>query len=424
MLTPAQLKPHQIELLQAKKKYAHIDGGVGTYKSTACVLRLYVHCLLYPGQRIMVLAQTYAQLIQVFMAEWKRQVPANDFKYVGSPVKKITLPSCDAEIRLQYADGKQAEEVVRGESLTGFYVIQGETLKDVDVFDQADLRVRLWGKGVHPGYIRLIDTNPGAPSHFIHQRFIDKSSEVYLGDDIVHYINVETTPETSVYDQQTIDQLERTLRPERFRQMIKGEWCSIDGTVYDDYETIAHPDPNDIDQLFIGIDPGTANDEKKNEGNLAVVFLGRLRETGKFVVLEAIPIRYAGVEELARVIDTACDYWGADKLEAVIKDWAGGSGAVFSTELPKYSRYVDMLLPPGPPRAQFKSVSYGITTLYEALKIRKLVISANAVKIIRDMHNYVYDHNGEPDKKAYDSHLLDALRYAWIRMSIVYMIDK
>jgi len=420
LITPQDLKPHQLELMKAQKQYIHIDGGVGTYKSTACILRLYAHCFRYPGQSIMVLAQTYPQLMMVFMAEWKRQIPDSHYNYVGSPVKKITLPDCESEIILHHADHVNSEKVIRGASLSGWYIIQGETLRFVDVLDGLDQRIRLFGPDPNPGYLRLIDTNPGSPSHFIYKRFVDKQSEEYLGDDLIDYIHVETTPETSVYSARTIKQWERTLRPEKYRQMVKGEWCSLDGAIYDDYETTEPPKPEDIDMYFIGCDPGTALDTQKKEGNLALVWIGRHRVSKKYIVLEAIPVKYNGVGALAELIDKVCEYWGLGKLEAFIKDWAGGSGAVFSTELPPKSKYVDVLLKPAGKNPKYKQVAYGITAVYEALKTRKLLVSTGAGKVIRDIHSYSYNDKGDPDKAAYDSHLLDALRYAWIRISIFY----
>ena len=368
----------------------------------------------------MVLAQTYNQLMMVFMAEWKRQIPESHYKYTGSPVKRIELPYCESEIILHYADHVRAEQVIRGSSLSGWYIIQGETLRFVDVLDGLDQRVRLFGADPNPGYLRMIDTNPGSPSHFIYKRFVDKDSKEYIGEDLIDYIHVETTAETSVYAQRTIDQWKRTLRPEKFRQMVKGEWCSLDGSIYDDYETVDPPDPGEIDMFWIGCDPGTAMDTQKKEGNLALVWIGRQRSTGKYIVLDAVPVKYNGVDSLAALIDRSCEYWGPQKLEAFIKDWAGGSGAVFSTELPPKSRYVDTLLNPAGKNPKYKQVSYGITAVYEALKTRKLVVSTAAVKVIRDMHNYAYNDKGEPDKVTYDSHLLDALRYAWIRISVFY----
>ena len=37
---------------------------------------------------------------------------------------------------------------------------------------------------------------------------------------------------------------------------------------------------------------------------------------------------------------------------------------------------------------------------------------------------YVYHENGEPDKKVYDSHRLDGLRYGWMRANKFLMWGK
>ena len=70
-----QLKPHQEDILQCHKKYVAVDGGVGTFKTTTCILKIYSHCLHYPGQAIAVIAETYQQLSNVFIPEFQRQIP-------------------------------------------------------------------------------------------------------------------------------------------------------------------------------------------------------------------------------------------------------------------------------------------------------------------------------------------------------------
>ena len=76
---------------------------------------------------------------------------------------------------------------------------------------------------------------------------------------------------------------------------------------------------------------------------------------------------------------------------------------------------------PAQSQTKWGPVSAGCTLLQEHFKTRKLLVSPECVKIIADTGKYVAGKDGEPDKKVYDSHLLDALRYVWIRVSRMFM---
>lgn len=416
MLTADQLKAHQIQLIHTTKKYSIIHGGVGTFKTTACILRLAMHCMKYPGQRIMIAAHQMDTFNRVFLPEWEEQIESSLWHYNANQ-KMITMPMFDAIIWLQYDDLKDAEKAFKGGTLSAWYIIQAEQMRYSGVLDVLDERMRRFGKEPNPKYLRLVDMNPGTPGHFTHARFIDQSSSRYIGSEHIDEIHVKTTPETSSYSQETLDIWKRMYSDAYYKKMVNGEWVSLEGRVYQDYEVLdKEVDPEDIAEYWIGMDPGTAGMSKQDisydRGNLALVWIAKLID-GSYAIIDESLSTFDTIEQLANLIKGRNAYWG-DGFIQLVKDWAGGSGAVFARELPKVG--VRPIVKPAADRAKWFPVSAGVLLLQAAFKTGRLKVSPKCKGVIKDLGAYVAGDNGEPDKAQYDSHLLDALRYGWIRV--------
>ncbi len=423
MIPFLSLWPQQLAVLRSAAQYVLIDGGVGTGKTAACVLRLGRHCIHYPNSRLIAAAQTFQQLKDVFLSEWSVQWgPAGvDGFWTYNQQDHIIRISNGAEIWLRYAEHPRSFERIRGTSISGWYITQAELLRDWRFVERLNDSMRIYGPEWKDGerdrrYLRLMDTNPGNPAHPVYQHYINSGAEQHIDyeteDQSVEYIHVQTTPETSQYSQEIIDQWQRTRRPEEYRRMVEGEWCATEGLVYDDWEMMDHvPESSEVKQFLIGMDPGTARDQQKGEGNLAYTVIAELT-TGYGVIGEGA-ITFRGMGNLIGLLNAVRKKWGgAQKCAGLVLDWGGGSGAVFSPEFQAAGWYVHK---PGPGKARYKAVMYGVTRLYESLLIKSLRISPECELVKRDLGMYVYGENGEPDKRAYDSHLLDSLRYGWIR---------
>ncbi len=414
--TLAMLWPQQRELLRANSRYILIDGGVGTGKTSACILRLFKHCLDHPGQIIIVAAQTYQQLKDVFFQEWKRQIPSKVWRY-SVQGNVIHMPTLDAELWLRYADHPRAFERIRGSTISGWYITQAETLRDANYLDRLNQSTRLFGKEAadthDPRYIRLVDMNPGNPSHFMHQRFIWADSESYIGDDRVHHIRTVTTPETSVYSQDRIDEWKRTLPSAEFQRMILGEWCASEGLIFDNWTEGPEYTTADVRSFWIGMDPGTSQ-VKRNEGNLALVVIADLFN-GDYAIVDEKLIKYSGLQSFVSDVHKLVTLWGQEKCQGIVKDWAGGSGTVFEGVLRDKGYNV---WKPASAEMKYKEIMYGVVRLYEAFNCGTLLVSKRCAKLRRDLGSYVYGSDGKPDKKVYDSDLIDALRYVWMRVNM------
>lgn len=429
-----QLKPHQRAILGARTQFVVVDGGAGTAKTTAVVLRRFNECILYPGLESMALMQTLDQIYKVYLSVWKAEIDRRFWVEKSNPWR-IELKN-GSKVYLQYADNPRAEERILGATLAGADVGQAESFRRGDLLEQLEIRIRQPGKP----FLFQVDSNGGnvlAPAYL---RYIDQESPTFQGDNLKRVreaddwsmwvgtnmtrIHIRTTPETSVYSAEQIEKWRRTMPPARFRRWIDGESCADEGLVYPVWENSGKepPDPSEVERFWIGMDPGTAGTP-----NLGLVWLGELK-AGGFVVLadrlisasaDAQDVNQTTVAALLEQINSVNDYWCAgnpEKFRAIVRDWGGGSGEVFASEL--QGRGIQVWKPHGEKgRAAWKSVHAGMTLLDEAFRAGRVKISPRAEGIERDLGLFVKDPSGTPDKKRYDSHLLDALRYVWIRIS-------
>lgn len=427
---------HQVLMMQMRARYVVIHGGVGTSKTTACILRLLIHCHQYPGQRIAVTALTYKQLRNVFLSEWQQLVPDEAYTWNQSD-QEITLPRCNSRLRLHYADRKGANQIIRGENLSGYLCLQPETWRDPSFHDELKQRVRIFGQDPDaPEYVRLYDANAGHPTHFLHSTLLDTQSESYIGakdpeattplpdvvrvlDGPVASLHVTSTARTSTYSQETLDEWEQSLPPDIYKRMVQGLASAMEGRVFTDYTVLDQPiKPSDVQRFWIGMDPGTAEDPgKPGVGNLGLVVLA---DCGTYFCAAAgLAIAFKGLTPFKAAIRKLVDHWSSEGGDYVglVKDWAGGAGVPMASALradglgPVWKPAAD-----GKPAGRWKPVSAGIALLYDAFQSSRLVISPDAKVLITDLELYQYT-AGEPDKKSHDPHCLDALRYVWIRVS-------
>ena len=162
MITSDKLKPQQRLVIQANTPYIFIYGGVGTFKTSGGLLRIYLHCCMYPGSVILVMAKTLDQIERIYMEEWRRQIPVEEYKYLASK-REITLWKGGSRIVFVYTDNPKSDEIIRGMTISGYHMIQAETIRRDTYFMMLEQRVRLFGKEPNDKYIRIIDANPGIP---------------------------------------------------------------------------------------------------------------------------------------------------------------------------------------------------------------------------------------------------------------------
>lgn len=461
MLKVAQLKPHQRDILHIaglyvrhKRRPPHyvvLSGGVGTLKTTAAIWLLHAHAKAwssqYPDATYGVLAKTYRQIDRVFWREWKRNTDPDAYTY-NKNEKLIRLTHAPAEITMLYADG-DADLVMRGENWTGYVLEQPETWRTAAAFNEAERRTRAFGPAGGSdsddcfARLKIFDFNAGSTDSWAYPTFIDDSARQFIGGELwksvacdgytwdyyenMARLSIETTPQTSIYSAEHIERERSRLDPMEFDRMYRGLWLKAEGRIYLDYTVLeAQPKASDIDEWWIGIDPGTSAEkldaDGNKAGNLGIVVVGHIRdgapEGGRWAVLEDDLGKYSGLDALAAKLDGYKRRYGEDAYGGCVGDWQGGSGAVMRTEMPRRLDWLGSIRKPAgdKTRSKWYRVMAGVELLQEHFRTRALAIAPNARGILADMRLYCYDSSGEqPDKKGHDPDRLDALRYVWIR---------
>lgn len=247
-LTPADLVPHQEEILQLSRESIRtstpllIYGGRGTYKSSTLVFSFYLHLLYlsshYRGLRYMVVAMTYRQIQEAFLDHWKEQ--ANPLRYELNEQKAEIRMANDCIIRMRHASGSglessraatMAAQKRRGGNIAGYYCPQAESLPEL-YYTELEALTRLQPEQITDGpvlphWIRWLDSNPDSPTHWIHRNFLgtDPPQRSLIGK----YV---TTAATSSYSEEQIAGFRKTWPKYRVSRELDAEWTGASGAMY------------------------------------------------------------------------------------------------------------------------------------------------------------------------------------------------
>ncbi len=217
------------ELFKAKDDEVILDGAAGTGKSRACLEKIYLCGLKYPGMRALLVRKTRESLTQsgmVTLEQWvlpengtvhyKPSLSTYDF-YNGS---KIIIGGMDKASKIMSTEYDM------------IYVQEATELSEND-WESLTTRCR---NGVMPYNQVIGDCNPGAPSHWIKQR-ADRH--------ILRLINSHHEDNPVLYDERTktwtargaayIAKLDR-LSGVRFLRLRKGIWAAAEGIIYEEFD--------------------------------------------------------------------------------------------------------------------------------------------------------------------------------------------
>lgn len=424
---PSQLKPQQIELMNSKHLINVMDGGIGTFKTASCILDIFGHCMSYHGQTIVVRANTFEQLSDVFLAEWEEQVSDHLWRYNANK-HVIYMPQFDSMLRLRhadYSDRVRQRKGKKGASISGYYYVQAEEIQTETAWQIDDERVRKFGPNLHPAHRCWIDMNPGHPGHWAHELFVDDGCERWMGNlnrpdyPLLWYKNVITTPKTSIYTEDDINKMRLTMRDEVFKRKIMGEWCALEGLVYPFHKTYTGKiTPDIVERVWIGLDPGHGGHpfgmiwlaEIKTPSGFQLVIADEHKENlGERGLEYIIPL----IEEKTLRLTGGNVDSKPDKLQYGVIDW---SDAFYRLNIPQMSKVITQIRHPSHSRGKWYPVMQGVLMLDEAFRIGQIMVHEDCKATKREMNSYTFGDNGEPDKKIYDAHLLDAARYVGIRV--------
>ena len=239
--------------------------------------------------------------------------------------------------------------------------------------------------------------NPGAPSHWLAERF--GLALGYQAKDGCEVIHTKTTDNSFLPD----DYVESltTLGGVAYRRFVMGEWCASDGLVYDRWDRMIHlTEQDDVGNYIVGIDVGYRNPT-------ALLLVGRDRDDRIHVEREWYKTQQLEADIVAKCLDWSKRF----------------SPEVFVVD-PSAAGFIETLRSNGlNVAAANNKVFEGIQSVQGRLQVQQdgpsITVDPRCSNLMREFESYEWlsGHSGLTDKpRKENDHAMDALRYAIVHL--------
>jgi hypothetical protein len=213
-----------------------LDSSAGTGKSVGTGATLVRWCLDYPGSRFLVARQTLRSLRESWQTTFEEQVlPAYGLSPGrGSKMHRQSYKIGASEIVLGGLDDPQKHYSTEWNAVL---LVEGTQISE-DTFERF-FRALRWPKGA-PFHTMVVECNPESPFHWLHQKFIAQPQPGFLRRQATYKDN------PAYWDLEANDWTERGLEFSEnlkagtsgtlYRRLFLGEWCMVEGQVFDCWE--------------------------------------------------------------------------------------------------------------------------------------------------------------------------------------------
>lgn len=213
------------ELWRCKEPEILLSGPAGTGKSRACLQKMYLCAVKYPGMRGLILRKTRESLTEAALYTLEEKVlPANSPLLTGA--KRNTRQHYHllngSEI---VVGGLDKSEKVMSTEYDMIYIQEAIECDERD-WENATSRLR---NGVVPYQQLIADTNPDAPHHWLKQRCNAGRTRLFESR---HEDNPSVTPEY-------LAKLD-ALTGVRYKRLRLGLWVAAEGQVYEEWDPAVH----------------------------------------------------------------------------------------------------------------------------------------------------------------------------------------
>lgn len=228
-----QVNPSQEVLLRGQAKEFLIGGGFGAGKTVAALIKGIMLCQYYPGTTGFVARETYPQLKDTVIDEWKNWCPDEWARYVKTDGPGGTSYFHNgSKVFFRHFD-KFSEKEIKSLNLGWAFVDQGE---DVPEATYLALLGRLRQRTL-PKTMVWITANP-RPG-WIKRRFIDPWQAGEL-DENKMVVNVPTEENAHNLPDDYIPTLEQNYSEVWLNRYVKARWDAFEGLVYPDFSRNRH----------------------------------------------------------------------------------------------------------------------------------------------------------------------------------------
>lgn len=415
--TPANKK--QAEFLFSDAEELLMSGAAGATKSFSGLLKGIILNLKYPGNKGLVCRKDFKSLKQSTLRTLKENILPDDMIIEWSEGKgvirhKTSNPEFpESRIIISGLDKRADQSYPTKIGSTEFGWIFIDEMVEIDEGDYEMLLSRLrfqipsLTKKENDKVVKPIfgATNPGPPSHWIYQRFIDQDPEELkeLGREVVYM-----TPWDNPYlPEDYIQKKLSGMTGVRKQRLLYGKWVAAEGVIYKHFDREKHvvedesvflDDWNDYKRIIVGAD---ANYPKPR----AWYVIGVRSEERKDVLAEF----YNPESHVEDAIN-----WLVD-----LKERKGFKNSVTVYHDPSDPGAIDKIKSTSGVVAvkADNKVQPGISEVSRHFSNNLLKISPRCNNLIRELESYRWKpgyEDEQPEKE--DDHACDALRYALFSM--------
>lgn len=234
-------KPHGAAktLFECRDPEVLLSGPAGTGKSRACLEKLHILALMYPGMRGLIVRKTAVSLTSTALVTWNEHVVAEGIShgllewYGGSQQEpaqyrysngsRITVGGMDKSTRIMSSE---------------YDVIYVQEAIELTLDDWEALTTRL-RHGRMPYQQIISDTNPDRPTHWLRRRAVDGATNMLESrheDNPVYFDANGNLTEAGEAYLSKLDSL-TGVRKDRLRW---GKWVAAEGIIYEEYDASVH----------------------------------------------------------------------------------------------------------------------------------------------------------------------------------------
>jgi len=227
------------ELITNKSPAILLSGPAGTGKSRACLEKLMLIALKYPGCRLLILRKTLASLGSTALVTWRTKVAPEALKsgevyFYGGSSEEAAQYRFRNGSTITVGGMDKAQKIMSSEYDAAY--IQEATELTPNDWEMISTRLR---NGVVPYQQLIADCNPDRPNHWLHEK--TRTGEVVMlhsrheDNPTLYRPDGSLTPSGASY----ISRLD-ALTGVRFQRLRRGLWVAAEGLVYDDYDPAVH----------------------------------------------------------------------------------------------------------------------------------------------------------------------------------------
>lgn len=244
-MTPQQLE-HEYqprgacrELFYAKDPEVLLSGPAGTGKSRACLEKLLLQAMRYPGMRGLICRKTQTSLGSTTLVTWRERVAAEAIaagicRFHGGSPERASQYRFENGSTLTIGGMDKATKIMSSEYDVAYV---GEAI-ELTIGDLEAITTRL-RNGVMPYQQLIADTNPDADLHWLKRRCDAGTTRMLESRHTDNPVYFDAAGKVTAAGAAYLAKLDNLSGVRRSR-LRDGLWVSAEGVIYEDWDPVVH----------------------------------------------------------------------------------------------------------------------------------------------------------------------------------------